>query len=678
MTATKSKLAALDGHALEDGVQGKRGFTASVTLDGSRLVRDKRGPLGECSSVCDSYGFQIDNSLANFQLGQEDGDGNKIFSDGRIVFIAHADTTTGGFGNPTGNGHTGCARDGKFYFEGSECGPGVFGTLADGFNHLAWRNSEEEPFKVDKTAGSVSISSDDVAHFSLSMNGWVGGPCFASEKKWYISPGDFDMEVSFDNLSAGIDTEFVLVAAYNRDPEGSGSGAINRIYVGRTRGRYEFMRQSNGSWSGIASGGGDDASGKLRMTRVSGVYHAYYWSGGSWVEIGSGYSCPMGDDYVFVAVTVNASSNHTIAVDASSFEINSGTIVNTSGWSREAFGSDRGYRDDMPESALIAITEDGMTIIDEYTKKLWMRFEQDANNLLYSQGDSIPVHAEWNDGVLIVALASVSGDYGGGVVIDFTEDRARAYADPSNSPGKTYAGSDERASGAIALRNDGKSWSHAESAWAIQENAVRFSSIYRDGAYEYHALATSAGVSVFKKTRWNRMDLPSVERAQSSETGDMSRAMFRESDGELFYTDDTNIMSISKATLDAAMSGSFSASTSKPVPGDAFPYASNKFVLHGSHVYFPSRQGVYRADWPSGSFSLFISNTEHSSTHEIIHWGYDSVSAIAVSSDGAVPVMILAMVNRFFSKVAVVNMLTWEIYGYDKAKNHSTVSEVVV
>jgi len=661
-------------HNISDNVDLFSRGNNEHTIDGSSVLNDAHVILRNDwitrreSTISDISILDTDNNESTYSIEKKDSDGNDFFGDDNIKRMLLVDNSSAGFGDPVSGLHTGCARDGKFYFNGNECSLGVFGTLANGFNHLSWRNSEEEPFKINTSTGSMSVTADDVVSMSATLNGWEPGPVISSDNKWYLQQGDFDIEMSFSGLSAGYDTSLEMSSVYNL----VGNEGTNRVSLGRTRNHYAFMRVHNGSWSEIATGGGNDATGKLRLTRVSSTYHAYYWNGSSWVEIGSGYSHPHGSLDVYAMVSTSGSNGNSISVDISSFGVNSGTVVNTSGWYREDPSANRGSRRDMPESLLVSTSDGSVDLIDVDSDKLWMRFINANDNMVFKWDYATPDNVEWNNGVLIVSNHYGSSDRGGGIVIDFTEDTSRIYMGPSENPGRHYSHRDDRASGVISLRNNGNGWGSPESSWEIQTNRTLSSSIYMNGIYEYHAIGTESGVSVFRKIRWNRCDSPNLESTKSTETGRMIHVKFRDTDGELFYCDGNHIMSIPMSTWESSLGGTFSASTSKPVPSHVSHDSQYRFTVKGSVIYFISDIGVHSIAWPSGSMYFLVGGSGSGAAHEVLPQVI-SVRSMLIEQDSGTDIMVLGLDTNDSCSAIAINMSTWTVYGKTKRSIGKTV-----
>jgi hypothetical protein len=599
---------------------------------------------------------------------KEDGDSNELLGAVETRDVVKIDTTIGGFGDPTSNNHWGAARDGKFYADGVECSPGTFGTLAGGFDHEHWRNSEEEPFKMSTGNGSMSMFADDTPRLTMTTaSGWPGGPGFNSWKKWLLTAGDFDIQLDFANGSWN-HADHALQFGISYNP--GGAEGNNSVYVGRTRNRYEFMRLSNGAWAAVATGGSADASGKFRLTRVSGVYHAYYWTG-SWVELGAGYTHPLGDLPVAVWVDVNGTSSVTLSFDISNFTIASGSTSNRAGWYRESSGAHRGTQQDMPNTLGVVSTIASLDLIDLTNDKLWMRFVRGSLNALNAYQNERPRRAVWDDGQLILAYGSGPNETqeGGAVVVDFTMDTMRYHREAASTIcGGWYRGAFARNTGLIALRNGGYAFSVDDDDWGIPDYRVWDAALWRDSGYEYRAIATVEGLGVFKWQRWYMQNSPDIENSVSTEVTHMHWCLFDPTSGELFYMDDATMHSVAKTGAggwETVMDGgSFTAATTKTLPGSRHTPQQYSAIRYGSYLFMPAVDGIYRIDWPSGSWTLFYGKAGSGATHEILP-DYGTILSIAFGNDGTYDLLVVGLRNSRWGggQVAAVKLTDNTLYG---------------
>lgn len=615
-----------------------------------------------------------DKNLQEMQVGivhpdldyiteKDDGDANELLADTDTRAVLKVDNTVGGFGDPTSNNHWGAAADGKFYADGVECAPGVFGTLAGGFDHESWRNSEEEPLQLGKTTGSMSMTADDVATMVGTFNGYPTGPAFSSLHKWVLT-GDFDIQLDFANLSAS-NTSYVLgmLATYNA----GGAEGTNYVGIEHVRGRYEFTRVLNGAWAATATGGGNDTSGKIRLTRVGGLFRGYYWTG-SWTEVGSGYTHALGGNPLSITIYATGTSGCVLSVDASNFTINSGTTSNRAGWYREASGDHRGTLAVLPASMGIVATQGSLELLDLATDKLWMRFLRGSLNALGAYQNERPNAVAWDDGLLLLAYGSDASETqeGGAIMIDFVLDSIRQHREAvSTICGSYHRGTRSRADGVIVGRNSGVAYSVDDDTWQIQDYRVWGVDLYRDSGFEYRAIATVEGMTVVKLTRWELQT--ALQRSTGTETTHMRWCLFDPSDGELFYMDDTTMHSRAKTGAggwETVMDGgTFTAATTKALPGSRHRNEQYMAVRYGSYLFMPAVEGVYRIDWPSGSWTLFYGKPGSGATHEILPDG--DVTALTFGNDGTYDMLAVGMRNIRWGggQIVAVKLTDNTIYG---------------
>jgi hypothetical protein len=317
------------------------------------------------------------SAVPDYMEGVLDGDGNELLGGTNLTHVIQVDTTTGGFGGPVAGNHWGAARDGKFYANGAECGPGDFGTVAGGMRHTAWSFSGQDPMG-QPLYGAVSLPSDNVIQFSGYKPSW-NGDSISSLRRWYLT-GDFDIEVEYLNW-APVSGENVIYLSVCRNI--GGTEGTNLFYCYRhTNGNYYSARVINNGWANLGNVGTSDTAGKFRITRSSGVLQSYYWTG-SWTPLGATYSHANLNSDLYVDIH-QQSNNASCSVQVTNFVINSGTTTNRAGWYREASGTERGTQADMPDSLGIVCTNDTLDLVDIDNDKLWMRFLKGANLALHN------------------------------------------------------------------------------------------------------------------------------------------------------------------------------------------------------------------------------------------------------------------------------------------------------
>lgn len=147
---------------------------------------------------------------ANLRDDQMDADGRYLVSDLSIRDVKVINPSQDpGFGDVSHANFYGSGRDGHQRVAGQKTIPGgdiSFGTVAEGLNELAWRDAHDPPpgkqyTKDPNTVYAMDIPSDDVLRMRLtetptSTSGvWLR---VASERRWLIPPGDFELTVDID------------------------------------------------------------------------------------------------------------------------------------------------------------------------------------------------------------------------------------------------------------------------------------------------------------------------------------------------------------------------------------------------------------------------------------------------------------------------------------------------
>ncbi len=581
----------------------------------------------------------------DYMQGFTDGDGNELLGGLDIYDVTRIDATAGSFGDPVAGNHWGAAQDGKFYADGVECGPGDFGTVAGGFRDTAWSFSGRDPMGSVIFGNPLTMPSDDVIQFSGYKASW-NVDRISSIRRWCLQ-GDFDIELSYQNFTP-ISGESVIFFSVDRNQ--GGTDGTNVFYCYRhTNGNYYSARVINGGWGSNGTVPTAETSGTLRITRSSGTLQAYYWTG-SWTPIGTSYSHANLNSDLFVHIGAQ-SNNGEFNVQVTGFQINSGTTTNRAGWYREASGSYRGTQPDMPDDLAAVCTKESLDLVDLATDKLWMRFTKGANLVLHAADPYRPNRVRWDNGLLYLAFGSkpTEANEGSGIWIDFTTDWVRLHREAvSTVCGGFFAGSAMRSEGSIALRNATWGWAFDDDTWQTPQYRHLDVDIYRNGGYEYRVSSTSGGIAMFKWQRWYMVNnWGSVERSASTETTAMWACKVDPLTGELFYMDSDNLYSAFKGGgsgwEDAMDGGTFSAATTKAFPGTRVYGYEHQFQLYNPYVFVVAYEGVYRVNWPSGSWELFYGKESRSdATHNILP-EYDRATSIELASDGGTDLLLIGL-----------------------------------
>lgn len=646
-----------------------------------------------------------------WELDEADYQEDKLDSDGKELLYATATelaklikTDEEGFGDPTANNHWGAARDGKFYANGVECGTEGFdfGTVAGGFKDSAWnfptRPMNREPYyNTTPSWFTITMTADDEVEIFLDSppSDWI--TTITSWGRWVID-GDFDIQVDFEVLT--------WTQEQNRFEFGvgtslSGNPGATQVYIyTRNNSTYAYTanRHVNGSYASLGSTAmTPETTGKLRITRTAGVYQCYKWNGSSWDTVGTTFSDPTLEGPVYVWMGPWSDDGDDTKVRMSNFTINSGTVINTVGWYREASGDHRGVRQDMPEELAVVGTLGSLELIETANNKLWMRFIQAANYILFDTTNGRKVRdVLWKDGILLVAMSGPTTYHEGGLfLIDFTTDVVRVFQESASTIcGAFFKHWLMHEPGDIAHRNVAYGYSNDNDTWRIPDYRIWSTAIFIDSGYVYIVVGSQEGLAVF---RWKRWEFTGTEGGVNDDDWGMVRSNSTEvsrflccdfdADGDLFYLteDDLGVGGGGDAVLysrdrtngtpdgweDGIPGGTFTAEYSKILPGTrSFEY-QYRFHLYKpattQYVFVPANEGVYRIDWPSGSWELFYGQSGSGATHEILP-PYVRVTSIDLTDDGTVDVMVVGIEGGAESQIVAVRLSNNTLYGISVPK----------
>jgi hypothetical protein len=328
----------------------------------------------------------------------------------------------------------------------------------------------------------------------------------------------------------------------------------------------------------------------------------------------------------------------------------------------------------MPEQLLVICTENSVNLIDFAANKLWMRFNKGTNNVIHNFGtaDQIPLKTAYKNGELLIAHGQRPGagnNEGGVIWVDFKRDQIRvARQSASIVTGGRYFTSRNKALGAIASRNAGAAYTEDDDDWSIQTYRVHSVDIVKISGQQYWAVATNAGLTMFRKHPHNNIDSPDIGNATTLAVP-IHDVLFDQATGDVWYVDGTNVYSTSFTNWSSQIDGGvFGQDTTKALPGTRSQNSQYRITKFGTHILIPSNEGVYDIDWPSGSFTLLYGKPGSGATHEILP-DYSAVTAVAVGQDdSANDVLIVGMKGGANNHVAVVDLGTDLLYGFTAAE----------
>jgi hypothetical protein len=306
----------------------------------------------------------------------------------------------------------------------------------------------------------------------------------------------------------------------------------------------------------------------------------------------------------------------------------------------------------MPTLLAVVTTESSIDLIDVTNDKLWMRFIQGTNNVMGATSANVRARrVAWYNGLAFVAYGNESTDTegGAGIWINFAMDTVRwTRSLVSTTTGSYYRGALRRTAGAISVRNSATGgYSGDYNDWSQPDNRTYDVALWYSSGYLYWAAATLDGLTVFKWQYNYLQNSPEIENADTNEITHMRWCYLDASDGELFYMDTTKMYSKTKAGYELVMDGgSFSRDTEKTLPGTRSSVDQYIAVPYGSYFFVPTNEGIYRVDWPSGSFTLFYGVTGSGATHEILPGSRPQVNTLATAVDGATDVLLVGLTHQ--------------------------------
>lgn len=636
---------------------------------------DSTGPF-DAGAAEDRHHIDLDG--ATFFQGKLDGDSNEFLGGTGILDVIRFDAYQDayGFNSPAAADHYGAARDGYFYDAGALCGYGDFGTLAGGFRRTAWRRSDDEPLSVVRTAGTQPVLiADNTLRFSTGgvMSGWPehSGEV-VSNLRWVLT-GDFDIQLKYTNWNviSGSDLFFgFMVHANDIDGiEGNNYYRVGRARFGGTD-YYNSLGINNGGLVNNTNVGTADTAGTLRITRTGTTLRAFADSGPGTTQIGPDTTTAnVGSGPVFVRLWFTAQSSTNGTIDVYGFGVTSGAISSRPGWAREASGSERGSRKDMPTDLAAVSTVDSIDLIDLDTNRLWMRFLQGTNNVIFTSLQVRPRRVTMDDGVLLIGYGSEDTETqeGAGIIVDFTTDSVRIYREAASVPGSFYGNTIERALGGIASRNSAFGYSATDTAWVIPDYRVHDLDAYRADPYEYHAMATVDGIGVGKWERWFLNNSPRIETSSTTSANFTRACRFDQSDGYLYYMDSGSFHAAAKATWEGAMDGgTFAPDITVALPGTRSRVSQHRVYELDKAIYLATDEGVYRMPLNTGVFTLFYGKPGSGATHEILP-NYRKVATLAFGLDGAEDLLICSLMDVEFHvidvQIVVIKLSDNTVYG---------------
>jgi len=626
---------------------------------------------------------QLDNT--DYIKAKYDADGREYLGGYAARHIQLYDATLDPW-HAHGAGFYGAGRDGKLYYNGVECGPGSFGTLADGRRKTAWASNGDfidvgnAPLNSYVYDPAPTITADDEMQFALTTGQVASG--VSSRMRWFFT-GDFGVQVDYEIVSAGAgptDGGLYFFAIMDLN---------NMVFFRRhmwTAQTYDYQVKNNGGWVNYAQAATADTSGKMRITRVGSTVSVYYWNGSSWVQLGSSYAMthakPM---YIDCFLAPNGGTAN-VTVKVRNFTINSGPTTNLIGWAREAAGAYRGSLAEFPQHALLVSSGNSLDIIDADTNKLWMSFRGGTSQLIGGDANYYVPQVVFKDGTLLLCYRTFDThgtSDGYGYWIDFTLDFARCHRGPGyNDAGliqnvelTTGVWPRDSANGCIAFRNSGRSSFAAHfDNWQFQNNRANWCDLLHDVGSQYRLIANNGGVYLSQWVRWrfegaDNAHLNTPWYGLSTQTVATRWATFRQVSKDILCHNRVKLWITHYTTWSIVMGGgggtwledheySLAGSVDSLAEG---ALAQDSMTLDDAAglLFYARNEGVYVMDLATGISTLFYGKVGSGATHEVLG-DYATISSVKLATDGATPILIVGMARP--DRIWAVNRTTHTIY----------------
>lgn len=621
----------------------------------------------------------LDASAYAYSTVQTDGDGNTLLPSGTAKMVKRYRADLDPWGNPTAHASfSGIGRDGKFYRNGEECVFGDFGVTD--FRHTSWSIDEnplgnfyDHTYLPPASEIDMTLDSPDVVRFQSNAPLDVHLKQIGSHMRWCLLDS-FDIQLDFSDFNGGAVgySGIYFTAQFRQDTK----IVIGREQTGGSQ-QYRSFKVDGGSftaytWTATAN------AGKLRLLwdKPTGRFTASFDEGGGWQVVASNELLNNVEDAAWVAAYAWGQGSSTIDAKVSNLVVAAGTISTRCGWYREGFGTYRGNKQDFPEKAVLAATQEGIAIIDEDTGLLWAMFTM----ALSSSGDMLNGGLGYitdfvmEDGVLVVGVASPTAAEGFMVKIDFNMEEAWRHRTSASgaagaiykTPGGDFEYGAEYPTGKIIKRNDTMTWSGDYARYGLPHLRVHSVALGFYGGNVYWAAATEAGATIFMLKRWylwgTDEENPTDPRwANSNEVGKIYWCHLDAHDPvnlRFMYMDGTNLYSVDRTTYElrftGAFGGGFDAEVTKALGGTRDLDSQYHALQFETKYYIPSNEGIWEIEWPAGTMNLFYGKPGSGAVHEILPEFYTRVVRIGALQDATHDLIVAYLENAWTTRGQVV------------------------
>lgn len=404
-----------------------------------------------------------------FTSAQFDTDGRQLVLSDNILHVSSY-STVGEFWDTAGTNQQSWARE--IYIPNDTFDSSSM--LVDRWSLVDTSSSVGEAV-VQQTGNSVQFS-------LLASEGRLG---YSSENKWKLS-GDFEIRLYIDwsfyyNEYRGISSTYFKIGVDDKN-------AVRLTFTFDGASKYQFRSEKivgrdpkffewkkNGEHLSFSQISGPKGYEYFKITRQSGVVSTYVFDGEVDVQLGTGVADAAFSSDVYVEFGVENKEYNYYKSSFTKFFVVSGQVTPEVVFSSSLRGQQVGF----PQKSILVVDDFSLSIIDEPTSKLWMRFLISEDNALSS--GSIRLSA--SHGIIYCAF----GD--GVTALDFPNDRILKY-----KSGVVYL-ADEN----IAMRNSGVLFrEYITSIGNFLDNNSHDVVSARIAGQDYVAFTHDLGVSVFR------------------------------------------------------------------------------------------------------------------------------------------------------------------------------------
>jgi hypothetical protein len=315
-------------------------------------------------------------------------------------------------------------------------------------------------------------------------------------------------------------------------------------------------------------------------------------------------------------------------------------------------------------AALVGEGPGNLDVLDNVNEKLWIRFLGGTSYMFGATPIAFLMWTPW--GALLTCQGTVGGTGGSFKGVWFGADTRTVWGTGGYAEFKGFIESRNSALGDNAT-NSGAPIPGDSCLWCDYLGPDDMP----HGTSYYFAVATNNGMCCLKLTAFHSTTSP-TEYSHSTETTEMRWCVFDQSTGELFYMDASKMYSVAQSGAGGwefvMTGGTFSAQQDKFLPGTRVVDMQYTAVKYGTYLFVPAVEGVYRVNWPSGSWELFYGAERSGATHEILHpnqW----VNTIALGNEGTEDLLAVALANEHVGQVMLIKLSDNTVYGLTKIED---------